>query len=146
MSVFLFWKKAPKDLFTLTQPGFSSSKIQGGLDIVPKALTLLPFSKSIKVTFSESLSKAKSPDTTIETMVSVVQWLVGFRFLNGNTLSKSKTVSPLLKVNKSYFFWKHFKTESNDTIVGALDIVLPNLVGEARKELGAKLSPERYEE
>ena len=66
----------------------------------PLAKTLLPFSESIQVRFSESLSKDESFDTTLvsmETMLRVLRWLVGFRFLTGNPQSKIKNRVPLVE-------------------------------------------------
>ena len=59
---------------------------------------------------------------------SKIFWkLTAFRFWLGINIQKSKTLFPLLKVKKSTFFWKFIKTKSNDTILVAMEIILPNL-------------------
>ena len=50
-------------------------------------IALLPFSEIIQVKFSESLSKNDSLDTTfvsMETIVSIIRWFIGFRFFARN--------------------------------------------------------------
>ena len=93
--------KAP--LLTLSQPGFSCApKTNGREHSAPSPLvkTLLTFSDSIQVKFSESFTKNESLDATLvsmETMGSVLRWFKAIRFLTGNPYSKIKNPVPLVE-------------------------------------------------
>ena len=62
----------------------------------PLENTLLPFSESIQVKFSESMSENESLDAALDymdTMGSVLRWFIAFRFLTGNPQNQ-KPCSP----------------------------------------------------
>ena len=82
----------------------------GGGDIVP--CYQLPFSESIQVKFLWKLVQNESFHTTLvsmETMVSILRWFIVSDFWLGIPTQKSKTLFPMLKVNKSNFFSKLIK-------------------------------------
>ena len=84
-----------------------------------------PSQNPFKESFSESLSKNESPDTSFGFRRNhgkgLLRWFMAFRILTGIPFQKSKTSFPSMKVNKSIFSESLLKFKTNRMTIGSAE-------------------------